>query len=63
MILIMKLMIKTLQLILVLGFIIINSFFNKILILNVISSQIYYITNILFLTLLQFGFYKIYDNS
>ena len=50
-------------LILVLGFIIINSFFNKILILNVISSQIYYIANVLFLTLLQFGFYKIYDNS
>ena len=45
------------------GFIIINSFLNKVLIIDTISTQIYYIFNIFLLILLQIGIYKTYDHS
>lgn len=52
---------KTLMMIL--GFIIINSFLNKVLIIENINIQIYYIINITLLILIYFGLYRIYDNS
>ena len=46
-----------------LGFIVINSFMNKILIIDSISTYMYYTLNIFLLILLQMGIYKTYDNS
>ena len=50
-------------LIFLLGFIVANSFLNKILTLETINTQIYYALNIILLILLQFGIWKTYDNS
>ena len=47
----------------IIGYIVINSFFNKILIIGSITNHMYYILNFLFLTFVQFGIYKVYDNS
>ena len=46
-----------------LGFIVINSFMNKILIIGSINTYMYYTLNIFLLILLQMGIYKTYDNS
>ena len=50
-------------LVFIIGYIVINSFFNKILIVGSITNYMYYILNFLFLTFVQFGIYKVYDNS
>ncbi len=46
-----------------LGFIVINSFLNKILIIETISTYLYYFFNIFLLIFFQIGIYKIYDHS
>ena len=46
-----------------LGFIVINSFMNKILIIGSINTYMYYTLNIFLLILLQMGIYKTYDNN
>ena len=45
------------------GFIVINSFMNKILIIGSISTYMYYTLNIFLLILLQLGIYRTYDHS
>ena len=50
-------------LIFLLGFIIANSFLNKILTLETINNVIYYASNTILLILFQFGIWKTYDYS
>ena len=50
-------------LVFIIGYIVINSFFNKIFIAGTITNHMYYILNFIFLTFLQLGIYKVYDNS